>query len=365
MLSGFFKQLFNIIFEASPYILFGFFIAGILNIVFSTETLHWYLGKKRFKSIIYASLLGIPLPLCSCSVLPAAISLKKKGAGNGATLAFLISTPETGVESIAMTWGFIDGIMAIFRPIAAFFTSMIAGFSAELLNKDHQESSSPPEREISCNSSDTCECQCHSEPRDGRLKSLYQRSIGYAFGTLFDEISYWLLLGLVLSAVINVLIPQSFIEAYLGKGIFPMLFMLVVGIPLYVCASASTPIAAILMLKGLSPGAALVFLLVGPATNIGSITVLLKFLGKKMVAVYLISITIVSLVLGLILNYIYYIFKINPQLEISKTSEIFPEWLKITSMALFALLMVLSLIRTPMPEEWKWIFKKRFEKGGR
>jgi HflK protein len=340
-LATFARETWSIFKEASLFILFGFAVAGLLNAFLSPALVLRHLGGKGFRPILLAALFGIPLPLCSCSTLPTALALRRKGAGEGATLSFLISTPETSIDSIAITYGLMDLTMTIFRPLAAMVTALTAGVATERFAPAEEESKGTRAERI-------------TQAPEGELEGRRTMKDGfrYAFVNLFDEISYWLLLGLVVSGLLGALLPPDFVTRYLGGGLLPMLLMLVIGIPLYICATASTPIAAALILKGLSPGAALVFLLVGPATNIGSLGVLTKEFGKRAVAIYLGSIALVSLILGGFVNLIYALGGVNPVHTMGKASEVIPEPIKLAALAGFLYLAYVSLRRQSPPTEF-------------
>jgi hypothetical protein len=290
--------------EAAPYVLLGFFAAGLLKAFVSEEFVASHLGRSNFGSVIKASLFGIPVPLCSCGVIPAAIGLRKHGASRGASAAFLISTPETGVDSIAVTWALLDPVMTIMRPVAACITATLTGLLVNLLPPEPSlaPAAVPNPEHASCSSG----C-CGEEPVEasqGPLKRL-RGGIAFAFGDLLGDIGKWLLIGIAISGVIAYFVPADFFQRFLGNEFLSLLAMLAVGVPLYICASASTPIAVVLVLKGLSPGAALVFLLAGPATNAATLTVIGKFLGKKVTGIYLATIAVCSVALGWMVNRFY------------------------------------------------------------
>lgn len=285
---------------SAPYVLFGLLMAGLLKALIPDSFVTRHLGGNSAKAVLKASVLGMPLPLCSCGVVPVAASLKKQGAGPGPTTAFLISTPETGVDSIAITYALLDPIMTVIRPLAALITATTAGLLVNLLP------AKPPAPTCGLGSSccnTTCTLQ-HSSA-DTPLRRAIPDGIRYAFGQLLRDIGPYLLAGIALAGLIAWMIPDGFIEKHLGSGITSMLIMLAAGIPLYVCASASTPIVAALALKGLSPGAALVFLMVGPATNAATITVIAKLLGRPVAVVYVSVIAVCALVMGMIVNVLY------------------------------------------------------------
>ena len=337
--------------EAAPYLFLGFGIAGLLHALVPDEKIVSYLGASagKVRSVVNAAIAGVPLPLCSCGVVPTAISLQKRGATKGATVSFLISTPETGVDSIAITYALLDPIMTIFRPLATLVTAISAGIMENLLVKDNTGAQtrnlplnlqtiplatvSEDEDDVSCSCGGACST---SAPHGQSLSQRIYGSLKYAYVELLGDISKWLMVGIVIAGIISYAIPESFILSYLGGGVGSMLVMLVIGIPLYICATASTPLAAALIAKGMSPGTAFVFLLAGPATNAATITMVTKFLGKRSAAIYLASIGIFSIAFGLLLDFIYVKMGIEATSIVGHASEILPDDVKM----LFAILML-------------------------
>ncbi len=314
--------------ESSVYVLFGLLIGGLLKVFLSPGTVMRHLGRGRFSSVIKASLLGIPLPLCSCGVLPAGASLKRQGANNGATTAFLISTPETGVDSIAITYALLGPIMTVARPVAAFLTATVAGLAENIVAWKDKGEASP---DLSCPIDGCCDgtdCPEEEHRNHHTTGQKLRAGIGFAFGELWGDLAGWFMVGMILAGLIGALVPKELLSEYLGGGWQSMVLMLAVGIPLYICATASTPIAAMLILKGVSPGAALVFLMAGPATNITSITVLTGVLGKRATVIYLISIATMSVLCGLALDGIYLWLGLSAQATIGQASELVPHWLQ-------------------------------------
>jgi len=285
----------NILAEASPYILFGFLAAGILKGLIPDSLVARHLGGNSKRSVIKASLFGIPLPLCSCGVIPAAIGLRRQGAGRGASAAFLVSTPESGVDSIAITYALLDPVMTILRPLAAFVTATVTGLLVNLL---------PEEVPVFANDPVETSVEGDAVIKTGVWRRI-STGLGYAFGELLKDIGGWLLIGIAVAGLIGYLVPDNLFTFLQGHNFLSMLAMLLFGIPLYICASASTPIAAALILKGISPGAALVFLLAGPATNAATLTLVGRFWGRTATMVYLSSIAICSLVLGAVTDVLY------------------------------------------------------------
>ena len=333
--------------ESSIYVMFGILVAGMLRIFLSPGTVARHLGRGRFRSVFKASLLGIPIPLCSCGVLPAAASLRKQGANKGATTAFLISTPESGVDSVALTYALLDPVMTIARPAAAFATATAAGLSENLLSKEDDPSVVHPD--LSCPIDGCCDGQ-ECLPQDHRshhsFLEKFRAGLSYALNDLWNDMAVWFLVGILLAGLITALIPADVLTRYLGGGLPSMLIMLAAGIPLYICATASTPIAAALILKGVSPGAALVFLLVGPATNVTSLTVLLGILGKRATAIYLTAIALSAVVFGLALDQIYAILGVSAQAMAGHATELIPAWVQWGAAAILLALSIGPVYRT-------------------
>lgn len=332
--------------EAAPYLFLGFGIAGLLHAFVSDEKIVAYLGASagKVRSVVNAAIAGVPLPLCSCGVVPTAISLQKRGATRGATVSFLISTPETGVDSVAITYALLDPIMTIFRPIATFVTAVSAGILDNFLIKDKPPAvptlqTIPLVTQVDENETISCSCSGSCSvpvPQDQSLSQRIYGGIKYAYVELLGDISKWLVVGIVIAGIVSYAIPESMIHSYLGGGIGSMLIMLVIGIPLYICATASTPLAAAFVAKGMSPGTAFVFLLAGPATNAATITMVAKFLGKRSATLYLASIGIFSIAFGLLLDFIYLKMGIEATSIVGHASEILPDDVK----TVFAILML-------------------------
>ncbi|MBU1986322.1 MAG: SO_0444 family Cu/Zn efflux transporter, partial [Proteobacteria bacterium] len=314
--------------QASVYILFGLLVGGMLKMFLSPAYVAAHLGEGRFSSVFKAALLGIPIPLCSCGVLPAAASLKKQGANNGATTAFLISTPESGVDSISITWALLDPIMTIARPLSAFLSAFVAGCTENLFNPPDKTKQASPD--LSCpidNCCDGIDCPPKDHKHHHGLLEKLNIGVKYAATDLWADLAGWFFVGILLAGLISVLVPDAVIGRYLGGGLLSMLLMLTFGIPLYICATASTPIAAAFIMKGVSPGTALVFLLVGPATNITSLSVLVGLLGKRATVLYLSSIAVISVLCGLAVDAVYLSFGISAVAVVGKAAEILPGWL--------------------------------------
>lgn len=328
----FFTDLFDIFNEMSPYLILGFFFAGLLHVFFPKQKVTKYLGKGNKTSVINASLLGVPLPLCSCGVIPTGISFFKHGASKGSTVSFLISTPQTGVDSILVTYSLLGLPFALIRPVIAFISGVFGGFFTNAVTKNENE------EEVSI-------------PIEKIEKLTFRQKIHemfrYAFVEFLQDISNWLIIGLVLAAIVSVIVPPDFFAAYHGNDFLGKIIILIAAIPIYVCATASVPIAAVLILKGLSPGAALVFLMAGPATNAATITMIGKVLGRKTLFSYLISIIGGALIFGTLVDWLLPSswFELSPLSGSPHQHEMLPYWLNISSSVLLVLLIINGYIQ--------------------
>lgn len=322
----YFIALWDLTVDMAPYLILGFLFAGLLKVFLPQGLMNKYLGKSSFKSVLNASLLGIPLPLCSCGVLPAGISLYKNGASKGSSVSFLISTPQTGIDSILVTWSMLGLPLAIIRPIAALVTGLTGGL---LTNKLEKNDSPKP---------DIVKPKTTNVPQQ---KKTLGKVLHYAFVEMLMDIAKWLIIGLAIAALISVLLPDNFFTDFKLNGFYGMLIMLVASIPLYVCATSSVPIAAVLLMKGISPGALLVFLMAGPATNAATISVIGNNLGKKTMFVYLFSIIAGSLAFGLIMDNFLPAAWFMPVLGLHEhTHGLLPYWFSVVSTVLLIGLLI-------------------------
>ena len=278
----------------------GLALAGLLSVFFNEKTLKKFLGRGKFRDVFYATMIGIPLPLCSCSVLPVAQMLRKSGVRKGATVSFLVSTPETGADSIVLTYTLLGPFMAIIRPVAAFITAMTAGLVESFYDSSKASSESSAEEAVS-----SCSC-CHNsdDANDTDTRPFYIKmieGIKYAYTTLLADLSPYLLLGFLLSGIVVTFMgtDMSILPVWLREGWGSYFGAIVLGLPLYICATSSTPLAAAFLALGFSPGAVLVFLLVGPATNIASLVVVTRIIGGWSVVRYLLIVVGVSVLCGI------------------------------------------------------------------
>lgn len=284
-------SLINMLADMAPYLLLGFLVAGVLYAFVPGGFYRNHLSRPGAWSVIKAALIGVPLPLCSCGVLPTAVSLHRNGASRGASTSFLIATPQTGIDSIAATYSLLGPAFAIIRPVAALVTAFIGGM---LVNREDKVCTIDPNMEV-----DTIDAPA-SDSFGGKIRD----ALRYGFVDMVQNIGKWLIIGLVIAAAITVFIPDGFFTFFAGYPLLSMIAVVIVAVPMYVCSTGSIPIALSLMLKGLSPGAAFVLLMAGPAANFASIIIVSKSLGKKSAAIYLGTIVIGAIVIGLCIDYL-------------------------------------------------------------
>jgi len=269
--------------KMAPYLLVGVVVAGAMHVILPEGLIARYLGKPGLGSVVRSTALGVPLPLCSCGVVPVAASLKKEGASSGAVVGFLVSTPTSGVDSILATYALIGGAYAVIRIIGSFVLGIAAGAAASIGTRDGQTVTAPTPS---------------ARPRGAKRSNPLVDGLAYGFGEMLGAIARPLAIGILLGGVITYLVPATFVTKYVGTGLWSYLVMLAVGLPLYVCASGSIPLAAAFIALGISPGAALVFLIVGPATNAATFTVVLQMLGRRVLIIYLAVISLGALAMG-------------------------------------------------------------------
>lgn len=332
IITAFINNFIDMFISMSFYIMLGLFFVGLLNTYVNKEKILKHLGEDKFSSVVKASVIGVPLPLCSCGVVPTAVELKKSGASNGAVTSFLISTPQTGVDSILATYSMMGMVMAIYRPFAAFASGIIGGgivnifakydtMNMEDVTADSCCASTPVETSSCCSTQtleqtsngcshqpaeeNTCCCGSHTPKSKNKIIQVVQ----YAYGKFLDDIALHFLIGMFIATIISTFLPVDFfVSIGLDKGILAMFAVVLVGLPMYICSTASIPIALSLVAKGLSYGSAFAFLFTGPVTNIASLLVLSKALGKKITAMYIGSVVLCSILFGLILDLLIELF---------------------------------------------------------
>jgi len=271
----------------SPYLLLGFFIAGFLKAFLPKEKYIGHIAKPNFSSVLWATFAGIPLPFCSCGVIPMASSLNKEGASKGATVSFLTSTPQTNIHSIIATYSLLGLPFAIIRPIVAIISSFTGGIAANKFDK-----TTVFKKDITAKIENTV-----------NIKNKIFQTFHYGFVEMIQDIGKWLLFGIFFAGLLVIFLPESIFSTYLNNPILNMFIVLLVAIPSYTCSIGSVPMAAVLLMKGLSPGATFIFLMAGPVTSIASMTVIGKTMGKRCLIIYVINIVINALFFGLVIDY--------------------------------------------------------------
>jgi uncharacterized protein len=331
-ITEYFESLIALTNDMAPYLLLGFLIAGAMYAYLPQEKIKLYLGQANAKSVMNASLLGVPLPLCSCGVIPTGVSFYKNGASKGSSVSFLISTPQTGVDSILVTYSMLGLPFAVIRPVIALITGFFGGIFTNKVEKEDKNNV------VNLNEVGTF--------TEGSKNNRFSRMLHYGFVEFLEDIAKWLVIGLLIAALIAVAVPDNFFAGYIRSDFLGMLIILIASIPLYVCATSSVPIAAMLILKGLSPGAALVFLMAGPATNAATMTVIGNVMGRKTLYSYLFSIIAGALVFGLMIDYLIpRDFFTRFIVHGDHAHQILPQWLQIASSIVFTLLLLNIFIR--------------------
>ena len=376
-----FGQLFLI---SAPWLLLGLFIAGLINVYLPKNFLNKHLGEEGFLTTVKAALIGAPMPLCSCGVIPAALGLRRAGASKSATTAFLVSTPETGVDSITVSYVLLGPFMAIIRPIAAIISAIVAGVLVGSEKKPTEVTAeSLPEKNTQAVTSACCSTKakveavktsccstkteaepavksCCAKTPEPVKKSCcaktdantanagttnqshwakFSQAVAYSSTSLLADTAKWLLIGLFFAALVQTYVPENFFLQW-GNGILAMVVVILVSIPMYICATASTPIAAGLLLSGVSPGAVLVFMLAGPATNVATLGIVAKELGRRAIVAYLVGVIGVAVLFGLLTDYLVEHYGIVVAPMLGEHHEILPQWfMSMTSFVLAGLLL--------------------------
>jgi uncharacterized membrane protein YraQ (UPF0718 family) len=330
------RAFFGTLTEMAPYLLFGFAAAGLISVFISPGQVRRHLGGHSLWPVLKAALFGVPLPLCSCSVIPVTVSLLKHGASRGAATAFLLSTPQTGVDSIIVTYGMLGPVFGIVRPLAAFIAGVLGGSAVALV-----------EGKDGAGTDQACTDECCAHDGGNRLT----RAVRFAFITLPRDLAQPLLIGLLIAGVIAAVTPDDYFAGALGTGIVPMLVMLAVGIPMYVCSTASVPIAVALMAKGLSPGAALVFLIAGSGTNAAGVAAVWKIMGARATLIYLASVAVTALLSGGVLNLVVGMLQTRGYAGVHCAWET-PGWLEIGATIALCAVLGYALLRP-------WLLRRR------
>jgi len=309
--------------ESAPYLLLGMLIAGIIHQWLPNKWIESTLGGNN--SVVTAAIIGAPLPLCSCSVIPVAMGIRRNGASKASTASFLVSTPETGVDSIGITYALMGLPMAIARPIAAIFSAIVTGFSIAIwgtANKVNPPADLKPASGSSCcHSKSTCgsASKTNTAPQNSFIDST-KAVFAYGFGQLLVDFMKWLLIGLFFAALVLTYVPANWMASY-GTGPIAMLIMVAISIPMYICATASTPVAVGLIMAGISPGAAMVFMLTGPATNIATLMIIKNELGTRELGIYLVALIASALLSGFAVDAVFEYFSLSLDLVHGEHSD--------------------------------------------
>ena len=392
--------------EMSPYLLLGFLLAGLMHAFIPGRYYTRFLSKPTLGSVINAAIFGIPLPLCSCGVIPTAMSLRKEGASRGAVTSFLIATPQTGIDSIIATFSLMGVPFAIIRPIAALVTAVLGGWMVNTFvslrdrrahremaegtivkteetetctchchcheNKaesccpegdsddhhhhhhhsgEHHHHSSHHRHSSHHHHSSSASCHCHDRKIPNTIGGKIVEALRYAFLDMMSDIGKWLVIGLVVAGLITIYVPDEVFTIFKDNTMASMILVLIISIPMYLCATGSIPIAVVLMLKGLTPGAALVLLMAGPACNMASILVIRKGLGFRTLVIYILSIVIGAVFFGCLIDWLQYSGMIDFTSRVSQTMEIKEGGagiIKWTSTIVLTLLLLFNLIFKPL-----------------
>ncbi len=350
----FFDNLLQLSAEASPWLILGLLIAGLMKAWVPSKILSRHLGYGN-KAIIKAALIGAPLPLCSCGVIPVATELRRSGASAPATSAFLVATPETGVDSVSVSYALLGPLLAIYRPITAILSAIFTGMLVATA-KVKEETSTNETKTTSCCASKAAEtekvtplektssscCANSVEKKSNKFIEKTLTGIRYSATQLIDDLIRWLLIGLLFATIVRTFVPASFLLSY-GSGLAAMLVMIAMSIPMYICATASTPIAAGFILAGISPGTALVFMMAGPATNISTLGVIKNEMGTDVLVKYLLGIAISAITFGLLLDWGLNYFMIDISQQMQHSHELLPYWFGLTCTGLLVFLSIKPL----------------------
>ena len=384
-LSYFINNFIDLSAEASPWLLLGLLIAGLMKAWVPSEILSKHLGRGK-SAVVKAALIGAPLPLCSCGVIPVAAELRRSGASAPATASFLVATPETGIDSVSVSYALLGPVFAIYRPLAAIMSAIITGLlvatikdekikkpttenkkntscctslaqpepvtkpiTSSCCSSKKMEASLTPTPSSCCStppSSSTVAIDTITEPAKPLISKRFvektKTGVYYASTQLIDDIIIWLVVGLVFATIIRTFLPNEFLLSY-GSGLPAMLLMIAISIPMYICATASTPIAAGFIMAGLSPGTALVFMMAGPATNISTLGVIKSEMGSAVLIRYLLGVALSAIGFALILDYSLSFFAISITDQMAHSHEMLPQWFGLTCSALIALLAIKPL----------------------
>ena len=356
LLNGFW----DLVIESAPWLLLGYLLAGIIRQVIPGSWVETQLATPGVASVVKGAVIGAPLPLCSCGVIPTALAIRKSGASKGATASFLVATPETGVDSISYSYAILGPLFAIVRPIGALLSAITAGLLVRAMDSDDNlvdeqqlggccgAEKTEPDQSACCNDekaesmeSGCCSAEKVQSVQMGLGKKLVS-ALQYGYGRMISDTAKWLTIGLIAATFITTFVPESFFLQW-GDGLLAMVIMVIIGLPMYICATASTPVAASLLFAGISPGAALVFMLTGPATNIATMGVIKEQLGNRSLIAYLIGVIFMAILCGLTLDLAVSVFGWSLQLQVIEDGTSWPFWRQLAAVALSLLVLRVSI----------------------
>ncbi|MBF0418213.1 MAG: SO_0444 family Cu/Zn efflux transporter [Magnetococcales bacterium] len=328
-MNDFFSHLINITLEMAPWLLFGLMTAGVIKAWVSEARISRWLGGSGMGAVTRGALIGAPLPLCSCSVIPMAMSLRRQGASNPATVSFLVSTPETGIDSIALTWSLLGPLMTVARPVCAIVSGIFTGFITLMVERSAGQPGTIPMDAPTTGCSGGCGCTPGVKSDQKGATTAWQRTrsgIDYAMRDLWDDIAPWLAVGLVVTAAVTTWIPYGNLNSLTRESWLAMILVVLASMPVYVCATASTPMAAAMIFSGMTPGMALAFMLAGPATNLAPLAILRRELGSRVLMAYLIGIFISAVGLGMLTDQLAQGMGWIPEVRPGELDEWLPTW---------------------------------------
>lgn len=324
----------HMIASMAPYLIMGFTVAGLLHVFMRPNTIQRLLGRPGIGSTLKACFIGVPIPLCSCSIIPVAASLRENGASRGATAAFVSSTPQTGIDSILATYSLMGSTFTAVRIAVAFISGIFTGFMIEVFCKENNNHSHFFRLQS--------KSECCNLPDSNQNKIV--KLLRYGFVDLPSSLSIALLVGLALAGLITTLLPANLISGSLSSGPLAFLLATTISLPLYICATASIPMAYALITAGFSPGAALIFLITGPATNTATIVTMLKIIGRKATIIYLGSLLVISWLAGWLFNACISTQTVSHSVHEHSSSQI-ASWQHICGIALIIILLLSFYIK--------------------
>ncbi|MBF0380773.1 MAG: SO_0444 family Cu/Zn efflux transporter [Magnetococcales bacterium] len=351
---NFFDTFIDLCLDTAPWLLLGLIATGVVKAWIPESAVSRWIGGRGILPIIRGALIGAPLPLCSCGVIPMAVGLRRNGASKPATVSFLVATPETGVDSIALSWVMLGPFITIVRPITAVISAVMSGVMV-MFATNNEETTTQPEKatasKSSCSSSGSCcgskaKKTAAAKPQETSSWDKLINGLKYALRNVWDDLAVWLVGGLVITALVMTFIPVGELNNVMESGWLAMFVMVLASVPVYVCATASTPVAAAMLYAGLTPGMALAFMIAGPATNLVTLGIVKKEMGLRTLIAYLVGIVSSAMFLGFMTDVVMQSFGLYTEPEILKTQdEWLPAWLAWGSVIFLIGLSLMSIYR--------------------